>query len=76
LQEAAASFHSDLRVQELCNAISAAAALYLSLQKTASMGRGYAARREIPEGTDVCYYSGTIPSGWPPPGLNTSSTWE
>ena len=60
LESAVEAFHTSRRVQERCRTISAAAATYLELEHTASMGHGYVARVDIPADTVIAYYAGCI----------------
>jgi len=60
LEERVSCFHRNPEMHNRCRMISAAAEHFLALVHTAVTGWGYTAKREIPAGTEVCYYSGVI----------------
>ena len=63
LEERLASLHRDAEVVQLCQSIFAAAEQHLGLARSAAMGLGWEATREIPSGVDICVYTGVIRKG-------------
>jgi len=60
LEERVASLHRNPELCDLCRSISATAEYFLTLAHSVTTGWGFVAKREVPAGIDICYYSGVI----------------